>query len=163
MTKLTEGDVIGQQIKSVRTCYRQLGSRTQVEDIFLVLDSGLILELLPDGIRVADANRGFTRATLAQNGEDCLGRTITMVVTDENFYPAASIDDERRNPPYDDVYIILDGEIWIANRFFENGENSLTVETLDELYELSDHYYSYWDRNEVSLRNLRTVRNKHDN
>ena len=154
MPKLKKDQVINRSLADVLSSEQRLPNDIPVKKFFLVLDNGLVIYLMPYGlniIKIVPSNANWERN---EDVKRCLNRKIISVITDSCFYPPASDDADLRNPPYDDVYVILDHDLWIANRFFENGENSLTIESSNELYNLSEQYFDYWTRDKINLENV---------
>lgn len=154
MSKLKQDQVINRVLVDILSSEQRLPNDISVKDFFLVLDNKLVIHLMPYGLRIVAQVPSSANLERNKDVKRCLKRKITSVITDSSFYHPACDDDDLRNPPYDDVYIILDHAIWMANRFFENGENSLTVESSIELYNLSEHYFDYWTRDEINLKKV---------
>lgn len=151
MSSLKQSEVVGTTVTDVLCTDQELAAGGVVRAFYLVLDTGTPIQLLPFGLRVEDRMPQVAVADRSREARLCVGRQITAVITDSRQYRPAHVDRSLENPPYDDVYLVLDCQIWVANRFFENGENSLTVDGKDELLQLSDEYYDYWTRERVDL------------
>lgn len=149
MVRLDKNDIVGKCISLVFTCEKNLSDGFPVTEIYLLLDTGLILQLLPYGVRPLLHMPDRVKEDKSTAINNVIRAKITNVVTDDNYYHDAINDKTLSDPPYDDVYVILDNGRWIANRFFENGENALITEENEELSKLSDKYYDYWNRCEV--------------
>lgn len=151
MRALKQSEVVGKTVTEVLCTAQKLAAGGVVRTFYLVLDTGTPIQLLPFGLRVERQTPQSAVADLSHEARLCVGRQITAVITDSRHYPQAHVDSRVQNPPYDDVYLVLDRQIWVANRFFENAENSLTADGKDELLKLSDEYYDYWTRERVDL------------
>lgn len=151
MSALKQSEVVGKTVTEVLCTDQELAAGGVVRAFYLVLDTGTPIQLLPFGLRVEDRTPQSAVADRSREARLCVGRQITAVMTDSRHYPPAHVDRRLENPPYDDVYLVLDRHIWVANRFFENAENSLTVDGRDELLQLSDEYYDYWTRERIDL------------
>lgn len=154
MRSLKQSEVVGTTVTEVLCTDQKLAAGGFVRAFYLVLDSGTPIQLLPFGLRVEDRMPQLAVTDRSREARLCVGRQITAVITDSRKYRSAHVDRSLENPPYDDAYLVLDRQIWVANRFFENGENSLTVDGKDELLQLSDEYYDYWTRERVELGRL---------
>ena len=154
MKKLIKKSVLGQRITEITYTEQSLLSFGIVKNYFLLLESKLIIQLLPFGLRAINDRPQQTILDQSNEAQQCLNKIITAVVTDTCFYSPASIDELLQNPPYDDVCLILNKAFWMANRFFINTENSLTIDNKEELQQISKHYFDYWTREEVCLDNL---------
>lgn len=49
---------------------------------------------------------------------------------------------------------ILQGRTWIADRFFERGENALAAGGIEDLRDLSCAYFDYWTRDSIRIESL---------
>lgn len=154
MSALKQSEVVGTTVTEVMCTDQKLAAGGVVRAFYLVLDTGRSMQLLPFGLRVQDQMPRLAVAERSREARLCVGRQITAVITDSREYRPAHVDRSLENPPYDDAYLVLDRQIWVANRFFENGENSLTADGKDELLPLSDEYYDYWTRERVDLEGV---------
>lgn len=154
MIALKQSEVVGTTVTEVLYTDHELADGGVVRAFYLVLDTGTSIQLLPFGLSVEDRIPQFAVTDRSREARLCVGRQITAAITDSREYRPAHVDRSLENPPYDDVYLVLDRQIWVANRFFENIENSLTVDGKDELLQLSDEYYDYWTRERVDLKEL---------
>lgn len=151
MSALKQSEVVGTTVTEVLCTDQELAAGGVVTAFYLVLDTGTPIQLLPFGLRVEDRTPQSAVADRSREARLCVGRQITAVITDSREHRPAHVDRSLENPPYDDAYLVLDRQIWVANRFFENAENSLTVDGKDELLQLSEEYYDYWTRERVDL------------
>ncbi len=151
MSALKQSEVVGTTVTEVLCTDHELAAGGVVRAFYLVLDTGTPIQLLPFGLRVEDRTPQSAVADRSREARLCVGRQITAVITDSREYRPAHVDRSLENPPYDDAYLVLDRQIWVANRFFKNAENSLTVDGRDELVQLSDDYFDYWTRERIDL------------
>lgn len=152
MSALKECEVVGTTVMEVLCTDQELATGGVVRAYYLVLDTGIPIQLLPFGLRVEAQMPQSAVADMSREARLCVGRQITATITDSRAYHPAHMDKSLANPPYDDAYVVLDRQIWVANRFFANAENSLTVDGKDELLQFSDAYYDYWTRERVDLK-----------
>lgn len=160
MEALLKSDVIGKKIVDVTYREQRVTNSGIVRDYFFVLDSNFLFQLLQFGLRFiceipVNINKDRSRDTIRY-----LYKKITAVITDSHFYPPASADKSLSNPPYDDVYIILDNVLCIANRFFENMENAVVILEKQELLEFGYRYFDYWTQEEVQIESLFNIESK---
>jgi hypothetical protein len=154
MRALDQSEIVGKRVTEVLGIEEQLTAGGAYTAFYLVLDTGTTIQLLPFGLRVEQQTPPSAVPHPSEEARFCVGRQITAVITDSREYRPAHEDRSLENPPYDDVYLILDRKMWVANRFFLNPENALSIDGRDELVQLSNDYFDYWTRERVDLKGL---------